>query len=414
MQDQQVAQPVARVGAVPARLVGGERVAPPEAVEDPDDPVVVARDHSPPGRARARRVPPAPDGRGAGRRRTSRPSRAAPRAARTATRSSGSSSSPGATQSKRTPLRSIRRVNRRSWRSKSFDGAPVSGASGRATLGQASLSNSRAPAGSGLRRPARRGAAHEQRRAPQRRAQPGGHLVAEPVGDEPGGVVADPDAAAGVGPDRDRERDAAVQPLAVAAERDERLEATRTGPSRRRAACAAGRPAPPTRRAPNRASGSTSCRRRAARQLQPVAPQPASPATASRSRDLRALCGQLATRLAQLSPEVEARRLDLVDRLGVARPARRHVELAQPPVDPVDGLGPLAELGVERDRERDRDARLGRRPSAGRTTAGRRRPRGRSGSPRRSPPSRRSRTPRRRSSGRARAGGSSRRRTPRR
>ena len=46
VQDQQVAQPVARVGAVPARLVGGECVAPPEAVEDPDDPVVVARDHS--------------------------------------------------------------------------------------------------------------------------------------------------------------------------------------------------------------------------------------------------------------------------------------------------------------------------------------------------------------------------------
>ena len=139
VQDEHVAEAVARVGAVPARLVGGEGVAPPEPVEDADDLVLAARDQRRRAALRSGARPPAAGGRGAGRSRSVPVlSRAAARAARRASEQRARRPRPAATQSKRTPSRSSRRVKRRSWRTKSFDGAPGLGSRAAApTCGQA-------------------------------------------------------------------------------------------------------------------------------------------------------------------------------------------------------------------------------------------------------------------------------------
>ena len=132
---------------------------------------------------------------------------------------------------------------------------------------------------------------------------------------------ATPDAAARVGVHGHRERKAPVQPLAVAAQRDERLEATGRRPARPRAACAAGRRASPTRPAPSRASGSTSCRR-APRQLEPVAPRARRRLrAASRSDDLRLYAGSL--RRASLSFPHRSKLAALTRSTGSERPGPR-------------------------------------------------------------------------------------------
>ena len=105
-------------------------------------------------------------------------------------------------------------------------------------------------------------------------------------------MVAVAHAAAGVGPDRDGERDAAVQPLAVAAERDERLEATGLAPpGREPRARPAGERLPPGEHPVGRLEV------RAVvdppRQLQPVAPQPGVACDRLEVRDLRLYAGSL-------------------------------------------------------------------------------------------------------------------------
>jgi hypothetical protein len=105
-------------------------------------------------------------------------------------------------------------------------------------------------------------------------------------------VVADPHAAARVGPHRDGQGDAAVQPLAVAAERDERLEATGVAPPRGDPrARPAGQGLPPREDPIGRLEVRAVVD--APRQLQPVALQPGVACDRLEVRDLRLYAGSL-------------------------------------------------------------------------------------------------------------------------
>ena len=322
VQDQQVAQPVARVGAVPARLVGGERVAPPEAVEHPDDPVVAARDH-------CRRPAPGP---GARRQRRWKGSWSTPneppvaparRAARRASRSSRSSTSPGGDPVEAHALAlDPARVKRRSWRSKSFDGAPVSGPSGSATLragvaverrgppraAPAPASPARAPRTSSGERPQRRALARPTTSSPRSSATSQAQWSPTPT---PLPELAQTGTASG---------SAAVQPLAVAAQRDERLQAAgRVPPGGEPRARPAGRASPTTASTQSgvwkyelsstRAASSSQSRR-----------SPASPASRLEVRDLRLYAGSL--RRASLSFPHRSKLAALTGRPARSGPAR--------------------------------------------------------------------------------------------
>ncbi len=183
------------------------------------------------------------------------------REARTAPRAAARRPRAGPPTRSRTPLRSSRRVKRRSWRTKSPEGCPVLSASGRGRRGQAVE-----PDRPGARRElfaGQSGAAPRTSSAEpaDRFSEPLGHVAAAARRHQPGAVVGVAGAAAGVGVHGHRERQAAVQPLATATQRDERVQLPGRAPARPPRACAGARRSCPTTTAPSRASGSTSCPR---------------------------------------------------------------------------------------------------------------------------------------------------------
>ena len=102
----------------------------------------------------------------------------------------------------RTPFRSSRRVKRRSWRTKSPEGARRPSASGSGTRGHAVDVDGTSAVRERVRRPVGSGAAHEQRGTRGRFSEPLGHVAAAVGRHQPGAVVGVARAAAGVGVDR--------------------------------------------------------------------------------------------------------------------------------------------------------------------------------------------------------------------
>ena len=166
------------MGAIPARLVGGERVAPPEPVEDAGDPVAVPG-HDGGGTATGRGGPARAAGGGrAALRRTNRQPPARPRSCRSKESDQQRLvDRVGGTHSKRTPSRASRRAKRRSWRTNDPDGpSPYRGERQRdARAGDQRRSRARRRAGSPRARPGRRcgpGAASPRSRRRARQPPP--------------------------------------------------------------------------------------------------------------------------------------------------------------------------------------------------------------------------------------------------
>ena len=397
---QHAAHAEARPRRVPAPLVGGEGVLPPEAVEDARHLAVAAR-HDRGGPAAADAGPRRQAGGGgraarAGSSCRRRARRARGRAARTARAAAARRPRPGATHSKRTPSRSRRRVNRGELAAQLARPPDAPRRAGqRQARARRERDDARAPAGSGGG-PQRGSAPRSSSAGAADRASPT-HAATSSRRGRRGTSQPQWSAAPAPLPALTYDREVHRQP-AVQAARGPRLRATsasRRPAGPRHVADPRGRArrrSSPTRPAPSRASGSTTSVQ-PQRELEPVAREAAERRRVLERDDLgpahggarRRQAGSLRRASRSFDPRAEDRRLGAVD--GLRRPGRprREVQLAQPPVDPVHGLRAPAEGREERDRERDRDARPPSRPSAARRTAGRRRARPRCGTSRRPP-----------------------------